>query len=154
MSPNAMFIMIVVGIFTLAGFLHPEEFMCLVPGILYFLCIPSGFVLLFIYSMVNMNVVSWGTREIPATTDRPSGKSKVGAVILTHLRMVKASMASFVAVYGERIGHATLGYIYCFNLDSTTVAVYFGRQPANGTHWLLSLRCTVFSRLDSNYIYT
>ncbi|KAI0226978.1 hypothetical protein LSAT2_022567 [Lamellibrachia satsuma] len=75
-SPNAMFIMIVVGIFTLAGFLHPEEFMCLVPGILYFLCIPSGFILLFIYSMVNMNVVSWGTREIPQTTDPQSDDDK------------------------------------------------------------------------------
>ena len=72
-----MFIMIVVGIFTLAGFLHPEEFMCLVPGILYFLCIPSGFILLFIYSMVNMNVVSWGTREIPQTTDPQSDEDKV-----------------------------------------------------------------------------
>lgn len=64
-SPNAMFIMVITGIFVLAGLLHPEEFMCLIPGVLYFLCIPSGFLLLFIYSMINMNIVSWGTREIP-----------------------------------------------------------------------------------------
>ena len=63
-SPNAMFIMIITCIFVTAGVLHPEELMCLVPGVLYFLCIPSGFLLLFIYSMINMNVVSWGTREI------------------------------------------------------------------------------------------
>ena len=58
-----------VGIFVLAGLLHPEEFMCLIPGVLYFLCIPSGFLLLFIYSMINMNIVSWGTREIPRLED-------------------------------------------------------------------------------------
>lgn len=68
-SPNAMFIMILMGIFVLAGLLHPEEFLCLIPGILYFLCIPSGFLLLFIYSMLNMNIVSWGTREIPKAED-------------------------------------------------------------------------------------
>ena len=31
-SPNAMFIMVIMGIFLLAGLLHPEEFLCLVPG--------------------------------------------------------------------------------------------------------------------------
>ncbi len=41
----------------------------LVPGVLYFLCIPSGFLLLFIYSMINMNIVSWGTREITKAAD-------------------------------------------------------------------------------------
>jgi hypothetical protein len=60
-----MFIMVITGIFLLAGLLHPEEFMNLIPGILYFLCIPSGFLLLFIYAMINMKNVSWGTREMP-----------------------------------------------------------------------------------------
>jgi chitin synthase len=41
-SPNAMFIVVITAIFVLAGLLHPEEFMCLMPGVLYFLCIPSG----------------------------------------------------------------------------------------------------------------
>ena len=75
-SPNALFIMVITGIFMLAGLLHPEEFMCLIPGTLYFLCIPSGFLLLFIYSMVNMNIVSWGTREIPKLEDLEALKAK------------------------------------------------------------------------------
>jgi len=41
-SPNAMFIIVITAIYVLAGLLHPEEFMCLMPGVLYFLCIPSG----------------------------------------------------------------------------------------------------------------
>lgn len=32
-------------------------------GLMYFICIPSGYLLLTIYSLVNMNNVSWGTRE-------------------------------------------------------------------------------------------
>ncbi|XP_013398991.1 uncharacterized protein LOC106165353 [Lingula anatina] len=73
-SPNAMFIIVLIGIFLLAGLLHPEEFLCLVPGTLYFLCIPSGFLLLFIYSLVNMNVVSWGTREMPKVDSKDERK--------------------------------------------------------------------------------
>ncbi|KAG7279182.1 hypothetical protein CRUP_022377 [Coryphaenoides rupestris] len=32
-------------------------------GLMYFICIPSGYLLLTIYSLVNLNNVSWGTRE-------------------------------------------------------------------------------------------
>ena len=64
-----MFIMVITGIFLLAGLLHPEEFMNLIPGILYFLCIPSGFLLLFIYAMINMKNVSWGTREMAKVSE-------------------------------------------------------------------------------------
>lgn len=32
-------------------------------GLMYFICIPSGYLLLTIYSLVNMNIVTWGTRE-------------------------------------------------------------------------------------------
>lgn len=33
------------------------------PGVLYFLSIPSMYLLLILYSLINLNVVSWGTRE-------------------------------------------------------------------------------------------
>ncbi|KAF6020905.1 hypothetical protein EB796_020820 [Bugula neritina] len=33
-------------------------------GPLYFLCIPSGYLLLIIYFLCNMNNISWGTREV------------------------------------------------------------------------------------------
>lgn len=35
----------------------------IVYGLIYFICIPSGYLLLTIYSLVNMHIVSWGTRE-------------------------------------------------------------------------------------------
>ena len=55
--------MTMVGSFFIAACLHPQEFWCIVPGIIYLLCIPSMYLLLIIYSITNLNVVSWGTRE-------------------------------------------------------------------------------------------
>jgi chitin synthase len=63
-SPNAIFLMLLVFIFFVAAITHPQEFWCIVPGMLYFLCIPSGYLLLLIYSLCNLNIVSWGTREV------------------------------------------------------------------------------------------
>ncbi|MEQ2181374.1 hypothetical protein GOODEAATRI_010942 [Goodea atripinnis] len=41
----------------------PGCFRLIMYGVMYFICIPSGYLLLTIYSLVNMNNVSWGTRE-------------------------------------------------------------------------------------------
>ncbi|VDK53649.1 unnamed protein product [Anisakis simplex] len=51
--------------FLTAAILHPLEFTCIIPGMLYFLAIPCMYMLLPIYSLCNMNTVSWGTREEP-----------------------------------------------------------------------------------------
>jgi chitin synthase len=64
-SPNAVFLMLLFSIFLIAACVHPQEFWCIVPGVLYFLCIPSGYLFLLIYSLCNLNIVSWGTREAP-----------------------------------------------------------------------------------------
>ena len=42
-----------------------QEFFCVLHGFLYFLSIPSMSMLLMIYSLGNLHVVSWGTREVP-----------------------------------------------------------------------------------------
>lgn len=79
MSPHSMFLFAVLGrsdqynifqttivfSFTIAAILHPCEFTCIFPCILYFLAIPSMYMLLPIYSIANLNTVSWGTREEP-----------------------------------------------------------------------------------------
>merc|ERR1712142_5103 len=63
-SPSAIFLIAMVGSFFVAACLHPQEFWCVVPGLIYLLCIPSMYLLLIIYSITNLNVVSWGTREV------------------------------------------------------------------------------------------
>lgn len=63
-NPSSLILYTLVIIFLIAGILHPREFKCLFPGILYFISLPAAFILLNIYSFANLNNVSWGTREI------------------------------------------------------------------------------------------
>ncbi|CAL1539833.1 unnamed protein product [Lymnaea stagnalis] len=67
-SVSTIFLVTVIGIFVTTAVLHPMEFSCLFHGFLYFLCIPSMSMLLVIYSVANLHVVSWGTREGPQAT--------------------------------------------------------------------------------------
>nr|XP_046219980.1 LOW QUALITY PROTEIN: chitin synthase chs-2-like [Oncorhynchus gorbuscha] len=62
-TPSGLFIIGLVLMNIITALLHPKEFHLVVYGLLYFISIPSGYLLLTIYSMVNMNNVSWGTRE-------------------------------------------------------------------------------------------
>ena len=65
LAPSNLFFMILVGIHVLAGILHPQEIKCLLAGVIYFITMPSMYMLLFIYALLNLHVVSWGTREAP-----------------------------------------------------------------------------------------
>nr|CTP81200.1 BMA-CHS-2 [Brugia malayi] len=65
MSPHSIFLLFVIGSFFTAAILHPLEFTCITPGILYFLAIPCMYMLLPIYSLCNLNNIAWGTRENP-----------------------------------------------------------------------------------------
>lgn len=75
-----MIAMVVIYAFT--GIIHPTEMMCLIHGVLYYLCVPSAFILLMVYSLCNMNNVTWGTREVKQlalNTDVQQEAMKVGA---------------------------------------------------------------------------
>ncbi|XP_076350949.1 chitin synthase chs-2-like [Tachypleus tridentatus] len=63
-SPSSIFLIGLSSSFFIAAIIHPQEFWCVVPGLLYFISVPSMYLLLILYSLVNLNVVSWGTREI------------------------------------------------------------------------------------------
>ncbi|KAL2083535.1 hypothetical protein ACEWY4_021308 [Coilia grayii] len=71
MTPSGLFFIGIVTMYIVTALLHPSEFHLVIYGLLYVLCIPSGYLLLAIYSMVNMNNVSWGTRETAAP--KPAG---------------------------------------------------------------------------------
>jgi len=62
LAPTTLSFLFVATVFILAGFLHPQEINCLVMGVIYFITIPSMYPFLVIYSVFNLNVVSWGTR--------------------------------------------------------------------------------------------
>ncbi|KOB69511.1 Chitin synthase [Operophtera brumata] len=63
-SPSAIFLIALSGSFFIAACLHPQEFWCIVPGTIYLLSIPSMYLLLILYSVINLNDVTWGTREV------------------------------------------------------------------------------------------
>lgn len=65
-SPSAIFLIAMTSSFFIAACLHPQEFWCITAGIIYLLSIPSMYLLLILYSIINLNVVSWGTREVVA----------------------------------------------------------------------------------------
>jgi chitin synthase len=69
-SPNVIFLLLLVFIFFVSALFHPEEFACLIPGALYFICIPTGYLVLTIYYLCNLHIVSWGTREVPQRKTR------------------------------------------------------------------------------------
>lgn len=62
-TPTGIFLVSMSVMYMVTAILHPQEFGMIVYGLMYFICIPSGYLLLTIYSLVNMNNVSWGTRE-------------------------------------------------------------------------------------------
>uniref|UniRef100_A0A8D0D465 chitin synthase n=1 Tax=Sander lucioperca TaxID=283035 RepID=A0A8D0D465_SANLU len=67
LTPTGLFLVSMAIMYAVTAILHPEEWVLLyrmiIYGLMYFICIPSGYLLLTIYSLVNMHIVSWGTRE-------------------------------------------------------------------------------------------
>nr|XP_034301297.1 chitin synthase chs-2 isoform X1 [Crassostrea gigas] len=66
-SVTTLFLLFVVGVFFISALLHPQEFYCVLHGFLYLLSIPSMSMLLMIYSLGNLHVISWGTRDTKET---------------------------------------------------------------------------------------
>ncbi|KAM4694876.1 chitin synthase chs-2-like [Discoglossus pictus] len=71
-TPTGIFLISMGLIYVITALLHPQEFSLLIYGLLYIICVPSGYLLLTIYSLVNMHIVSWGTRE----TVKPAEKKE------------------------------------------------------------------------------
>ncbi|XP_053567033.1 chitin synthase chs-2-like isoform X3 [Bombina bombina] len=71
-TPTGIFLISMASIYIVTALVHPQEFHLLIYGLMYIICVPSGYLLLTIYSLVNMHIVSWGTRE----TAKPKEKNK------------------------------------------------------------------------------
>ncbi|KAL8601460.1 hypothetical protein ACOMHN_000402 [Nucella lapillus] len=75
-SVTTIFFLAVASIFILTAIFHPQEFKCVLYGFLYFLSVPSMSMLLIFYSLGNLHVVSWGTREAPKPANPQPGKAE------------------------------------------------------------------------------
>nr|CAD7198363.1 unnamed protein product [Timema douglasi] len=67
LAPASMFFFVFAGELIIAGLLHPREINCLPAMLIYYITVPSMYMLLILYSLFNMNNISWGTREAPVT---------------------------------------------------------------------------------------
>ncbi|CAH1989024.1 unnamed protein product [Acanthoscelides obtectus] len=69
MAPSSLFFFFVAMEFIVTALLHPQEFYCLKYGVIYYVTVPSMYMLLVIYSVFNMNSISWGTRDVKLVDD-------------------------------------------------------------------------------------
>lgn len=64
-SVSAWYFYGLVLLFCLTALCHPTEASCVVHGIWYLLCLPSGYLFLMIYSICNLTDRSWGEYCVP-----------------------------------------------------------------------------------------
>jgi len=82
-SPTSMFVLTMIFMFSFASLIHPKEITNIIYGSVFFLMIPSTYVLLSLYSLINLNVINWGTREAVAkATGKTSYKENVAERLL------------------------------------------------------------------------
>lgn len=75
LTPSSIFVIAMASIYIITAIMHPQEFHLVFYGFLYIICIPSAYLLLIIYSMTNLDNVSWGTRETKAPTSASTQSS-------------------------------------------------------------------------------
>ncbi|XP_062607558.1 chitin synthase chs-2-like [Saccostrea cucullata] len=91
--PSVVFLIGIVAIFVFAALCHPREWSNLIFGFLYFILVPSGFLILIIYSLCNLNDVSWGTRESGTSEAKVKQKKGVLSKILYPYHKLKKSLS-------------------------------------------------------------
>lgn len=62
-APSTILFFVVGGQLVVAGLLHPQEWACLLCGLIYYVTVPSMYMLLIVFSLFNVNNVTWGTRD-------------------------------------------------------------------------------------------
>ena len=77
-SASSFFFVFLIFLFLITGCLHPQEIFNLVYGLLYLVTLPGGYVLLVIYSVCNLHIVSWGTREVAVKKPKKVRKGQKG----------------------------------------------------------------------------
>ena len=126
-SITTYFFIFVVCTYLLAALLHPQEIYCFVFGLLYFLAIPTMSMLLMIYSLCNLHVVSWGTREVkqaPKTEgSATTGEQKKTTGLLNNILSKIANSPSSESDYSWSFGNLCkcLCCPYTSNKNKTTL---------------------------------
>jgi chitin synthase len=63
LAPSSLLFFVVASQMVVAGLLHPQEWTCLLCGVIYYITVPSMYMLLIVFSVFNVHNVTWGTRD-------------------------------------------------------------------------------------------
>ncbi|XP_037831666.1 chitin synthase chs-1-like isoform X2 [Kryptolebias marmoratus] len=72
LTPSSIYVIPMQLFCILGAVMHPQEFSVLFYALFYIIFLPSADILLFIYAMVNMNCIYWGTRETKLADGTPN----------------------------------------------------------------------------------
>uniref|UniRef100_A0A0N4V0Q6 chitin synthase n=1 Tax=Enterobius vermicularis TaxID=51028 RepID=A0A0N4V0Q6_ENTVE len=81
-APTAFFALVMSAMFIGAAAMHPQEFYNIIYGFPFFLMIPCTFLFMALYSLINLHVMNWGTRE---SAKKKEEEEKSGGSILRRL---------------------------------------------------------------------
>lgn len=99
-APSTILFFVVASQLVMAGLLHPQEWNCLICGVIYYVTVPSMYLLLIIFSLFNVNNVTWGTRESKDCPDGPTA--------LTNTTETKTATTKSTSVFGIDFSFAGL----------------------------------------------
>ncbi|KAG5345608.1 CHS3 synthase, partial [Acromyrmex heyeri] len=80
LAPSSLLFFIVACQMTIAGLLHPQEATCLLCGVIYYITVPSMYMLLTVFSVFNVHNVTWGTRDSKKLNVAPQDEQKSAAI--------------------------------------------------------------------------
>lgn len=126
-TPSGIFFYILVGTYFIAGLLHPYGLGDLVLGVIYFICIPAGYLLLIIYALCNLGNISWGTREnktadLENAENRKEGNEKdTGNELVLVTNQVITDTIKHVRTYNERSKSCWWAFCCVFRLINTMI---------------------------------
>ncbi|CAK1549970.1 unnamed protein product [Leptosia nina] len=104
LAPTSLFFVATFGLFFVTGALHPQEISCLLYLGIYYITIPSMYMLLIIYSLCNLNNVSWGTREVAVKKTLKDMELEKKAAEAAKTKMENQSIMSWFGKSEEQSG--------------------------------------------------
>ncbi|XP_043284265.1 chitin synthase chs-2-like [Venturia canescens] len=76
-APSTILFFVVAGQLVVAGLIHPQEWSCLLCGLIYYITVPSMYMVLIIFALFNVNNVTWGTRDSKTVVPQENEKNDV-----------------------------------------------------------------------------
>ncbi|XP_067931051.1 chitin synthase-like [Watersipora subatra] len=140
-SPTSVFFFTVAGVFLLSGILHPQEFSCVLHGVTYYILIPCMYMLLIFYSFININNVSWGTRETVLTAaeqQKAAEKAAMAKVKESKKKSIMNVLSSFWKGGGNDIGETDGHKMACGNICHVVCCPKSSKEKRNDGYWQIN----------------